>query len=103
MKFGVIKTGGKQYLVQEGKNIKIEKIKGDFNVGSKITFDNVLLTFQDDKVDLGTPTLKTQITGEIVKIDKHDKIEVIRYMPKSRWYKKNGHKQPYFEVKIAAF
>ena len=48
MKFAVIKTGGKQYLVNEGKNIKIEKILGDFSVGSKISCDQVLLTYDGE-------------------------------------------------------
>ncbi len=100
MKFAVVKTGGKQYLVSEGKSIKIEKILGDFKVGDKLTFDEVLMSSDGENATVGTPTLSSKVTGEIVAIDKHDKIDVIRYMPKSRWYKKNGHKQPYFEVKI---
>lgn len=100
MKFAVIKTGGKQYLVNEGKNLKIEKITGDFKVGDKVTFDEVLLTMDGENATVGKPTTGGKVTAEIVAIDKHDKIDVIRYMPKSRWYKKNGHKQPYFEIKI---
>ncbi len=100
MKFAVIKTGGKQYLVNEGKNIKIEKMIGDFSVGSKIDFSDVLLTFSPEAIKVGAPTTGSNVTGEIVAIDRHDKITVLRYMPKSRWAKKNGHKQPYFEVKI---
>lgn len=100
MKFAVLKTGGKQYLVNEGKNIKIEKMIGDFKVGEKITFDQVLMTCDGEKVNVGTPTTGTKVTGELVNIGRHDKVTVLRYMPKSRWAKKNGHKQPYFEVKI---
>jgi large subunit ribosomal protein L21 len=100
MKFAVVKTGGKQYLVSEGKNIKIEKISGDYKVGDKLTFEEVMLSTDGDNLKVGTPTTGAKVTGEIVAIDTHDKVEVVRYMPKSRWYKKNGHKQPYFEVKI---
>jgi large subunit ribosomal protein L21 len=100
MKFAVVKTGGKQYLVNEGKTIKIEKLSGDFAVGSKVTFNDVLMTSDGDSVVIGKPTTGGKVEAEIVAIDTHDKVEVIRYMPKSRWYKKNGHKQPYFEVKI---
>lgn len=100
MKFAVVKTGGKQYVVNEGKSIKIEKLHGDYKVGSTITFQDVLLTSDGETVTVGKPTTGGTVTGEIVAIDKHDKVEVVRYMPKSRWYKKNGHKQPYFEVKI---
>ena len=100
MKFAVVKTGGKQYLVNEGKNIKIEKISGDFQVGSKVTFNEVLLTCDGENVTVGKPTTGGKVEGEIVAIDTHEKVTVLRYMPKSRWAKKNGHKQPYFEVKI---
>lgn len=100
MKFAVVKTGGKQYLVNEGKTIKIEKISGDFSVGSKITFNEVLLSSDGESVNVGKPNTGGKVEAEIVNIGRHDKVEVIRYMPKSRWYKKNGHKQPYFEVKI---
>ena len=100
MKFAIIKTGGKQYIVREGSVLKIEKMIGDFQVGSKINFDEVLATFADDEAILGTPRTGTKVEAEITKIDRHDKVVVLRYMPKSRWAKKNGHKQPYFEVKI---
>jgi len=100
MKFSIIKTGGKQYIVREGQLLKIEKMIGDFSVGSKITFDDVLMTTDGESVKVGTPTTGTKVTAEITNIAKHDKVTVLRYMPKSRWAKKNGHKQPYFEVKI---
>lgn len=100
MKFAVVKTGGKQYLVNEGKSIKIEKLAGEFKVGDKVNFDEVLLASDGENLTVGKPTTGSKVSAEIVAIDTHDKVEVIRYMPKSRWYKKNGHKQPYFEVKI---
>ncbi len=102
MKFAIIKTGGKQYITKVGDTLKIEKIIGDFKVGSKIMLDNVLATFTDNVVDLGKPMLGSKVEAEIIAIDRHDKVTVLRYMPKSRWAKKNGHKQPYFEVKILA-
>ena len=100
MKFAIVKTGGKQYIVREGDTLKIEKLLGDFKVGSKVTLEEVLATFADNKANLGTPTTNSKVTAEITAIDTHDKVTVLRYMPKSRWAKKNGHKQPYFEIKI---
>lgn len=100
MKFAVIKTGGKQYIVNEGKTLKIEKLTGEFTVGQKVNFDEVLMTCDGESVKVGTPTTGTKVSGEITKIGRHDKVTVLRYMPKSRWAKKNGHKQPYFEIKI---
>lgn len=98
MKFAVLKTGGKQYLVHEGMNLKVEKLVQE--VGSKISFDSVLATINESNVILGKPTTGSKIEAEVVANGKHDKKIVLRYMPKSRWAKKNGHKQPFTELKI---
>lgn len=100
MKFAVLKTGGKQYLVHEGATIKIEKLAENLTVGSKVTFDSVLANIEGETVKLGKPTTGSKVEAEIVSIGKHPKITVLRYMPKSRWAKKNGHKQPFSEIKI---
>jgi large subunit ribosomal protein L21 len=102
MKFAVLGTGGKQYIVSEGQTLKIEKLIGDYTVGSKLSFDNVLATFEGDSVSVGKPTTGTKVEAEIVSIGRHPKVTVLRYMPKSRWAKKNGHKQPFFEVKVTS-
>lgn len=99
--FAVILTGGKQYKVAEGSKIKIEKIIGDYKVGDKISFDNVLLVANGDNVKVGAPYVAgSKVEAEIVDIAKHKTVEVVKYMPKSRYFKKNGHRQPYFEVKV---
>lgn len=98
MKFAAIKTGGKQYLVHEGMVLKVEKLIGS-DVGSKISFD-VMATIEGDSVSLGKPTISTKANAEVVSLGRHEKVTVLRYMPKSRWAKKNGHKQPYTEVKF---
>lgn len=98
MKFAAIKTGGKQYLVHEGMTLKVEKLTG-MEVGAKVSFD-VMATIEGDTVNLGKPTLSNKVQGEVVSLGKNDKLIVLRYMPKSRWTKKNGHKQPFTEVKI---
>lgn len=100
--FAVIETGAKQYKVEKDSKIKIEKIKGDYKVGDKLTFANVLLSVQGDEVKIGSPYLDNKVEAEIIKIAHHKKVEVVKYMPKSRYFKKNGHKQPYFEVKVLA-
>jgi len=102
MEFAVIQTGGKQYKVAKGDTLKIEKMKGDFAIGTKITFDKVLLT-SDGKADvIGTPF----VTGGVVEatleeVGRNKTIDVIKYKQKSRYFKKNGHRQPYFKVKIS--
>ena len=101
--FAVIKTGGKQYKVAAGDTLKIEKIDGEFNAGDKVTFDEVLLVAQGDKVSVGTPTVEgATVTAEYVQGGRADKITVIKYKAKSRYFKKRGHRQPFTEVKISA-
>lgn len=100
--FAVIETGGKQYKVAAGDVLKIEKIKGEFKEGDVITFDKVLLV--DNGVDtttVGTPYIDgAKVTGKLEAFGRHPKVTVIKYKAKSRYFKKNGHRQPYFEVKI---
>ena len=92
----VIKTGGKQYYVEEGSVIYVEKLDG--NANDKVTFDEVLML--GDK--LGTPTVKNaKVEGEIVKHGKNKKIKIFTYKPNTTsTRKKQGHRQPYTKVKI---
>ncbi len=101
MEFAVIQTGGKQYKVKSGDLIKIEKITGDHKEGDKIVFDKVLLVDNGKDTTIGTPFIdKAQVTATITKIGRLPKVNVIKYKQKSKYFKKNGHKQPYFQVKI---
>jgi len=103
MTFAVIKTGGKQYKVSEGDSLKIEKIKSDkeFAVGDKVSFEEVLLHDDGKKTQIGTPFLKgMKVSAIIEEIGKAKKVEVIKYKAKSRYFKKRGHQQPFFQVKI---
>ncbi|MEK7463602.1 MAG: 50S ribosomal protein L21 [Patescibacteria group bacterium] len=103
--FAVIQTGGKQYKVKAGDEIKIEKILGDrgstFKEGDKIVFDKVLLVDNGSDTTIGTPFIASaKVTATITKIGRLPKIDVIKYKQKSKYFKKNGHRQPYFQVKI---
>lgn len=101
MEFAVIQTGGKQYKVKAGDEIKIEKILGEHKEGDKVVFDKVLLVDNGSDTTIGTPYIeKAKVTGTITKIGRLAKINVIKYKQKSKYFKKNGHKQPYFQVKI---
>lgn len=101
--FAVIATGGKQYKVSVGDILKIEKIKGEFAEGDKITFTEVLLHETGEATTIGMPTITGKSVEAIfVKADRLPKVNVIKYKAKSRYFKKNGHRQPYFEVKISA-
>lgn len=91
----VIETGGKQYYVEEGTELYVEKL--DAEVGSKVEFDKVLM------VDgaFGNPYLSNaKVTGEVVKHGKDKKIVVFKYVPKNKYRKKQGHRQPYTKVVI---
>jgi large subunit ribosomal protein L21 len=99
--FAVIKTGGKQYKVSKGDSIKIEKIKGDFKVGSKINFDKVMLVDNGKDATIGTPYISgASVEAILEEIGRNKTVEVVKYKQKSRYFKKNGHRQPWFKVKI---
>jgi large subunit ribosomal protein L21 len=99
--FAIIATGGKQYLVEEGATLKIEKIKGEYKVGDAVTFADVLMVDNGQDTTIGDPFIKgAKVMGEIKKIARAKKVVVIKYKAKSNYFKKKGHRQPYFEVKI---
>ncbi len=101
MEFAVIKTGGKQYKVSEGGLVSIEKIKGEFKKGDKVTFDKVLLVDDGKDTTIGTPYITgAKVESEIVEIGRTRKVMVVKYKQKSRYLKRNGHRQPFFKVKI---
>jgi large subunit ribosomal protein L21 len=101
MNFAVIKTGGKQYKVSEGDNIKIEKIKGDFKAGDKIVFDQVLLTDDGKETTVGAPLVKgAKVEATLIEEGRNKKLTVLRYKAKSNRLKINGHKQPNMKIQI---
>jgi len=101
MEFAVIETGGKQYKVSAGETIQIEKLVGEHKEGDKIVFDKVLLVDNGTDTTIGTPFIeKAKVTATITEIGRAPKVTVIKYKQKSRYFKKNGHRQPFFKVKI---
>jgi len=101
MEFAVIKTGGKQYKVSKGDSIKIEKLSDTAQLGDKITFDKVLLVDNGKDTTIGTPYISgAEVGATVEEIGKLPTVTVIHYKQKSRYFKKNGHRQPYFKVKI---
>jgi large subunit ribosomal protein L21 len=102
-KIAIIETGGKQYVVTQDSVLSIEKIKGDVKKGDKITFDKVLLTDDGSDTKVGAPYLDgVKVSGELVAEGRAAKITVIRYRQKSRYFKKKGHRQSFFKVRITA-
>lgn len=99
--FSVIETGGKQYKVSEESIIKIEILKGEFEKGDTVTFDKVLLTDDTKNTVVGAPLVEgAKVTGELMDIARAKKIVAVRYKSKSNYFKKTGHRQQYFQVKI---
>ncbi len=100
MKHAIIQTGGKQYLVAPDSTITIEKLPGNPEVGSEVTFDEVLLVDDGKGTVLGTPMVKSTVKGTVTDAGKAKKVIVVKYKQKSRYHKKRGHRQPYMKVKI---
>ncbi|MCK9344795.1 MAG: 50S ribosomal protein L21 [Candidatus Pacebacteria bacterium] len=103
MNFAVIQTGGKQYKVAAGETLLIEKLPGEPKVGDKIVFDQVLLVNDGSKTLIGAPTVAgAAVHATLAEEGKGKKVVVIRYRNKSRYFKKNGHRQPFMKVTIDA-
>ncbi len=101
MEFAVIQTGGKQYKISKGAVLSIEKIKGEYQKGDKLSFDKVLLVDDGKDTTIGTPYITgAKVNAEIVEIGRARKILVVKYKQKSRYLRRNGHRQPFFKVKI---
>ena len=97
--YAVVSTGGKQYKVQEGEVLRIEKIPG--NVGDTVSFDRVLMIADGDNVNIGQPVLdNVAVDAHIVEQGKAKKILVFKYKRRKRYRRKQGHRQQYTAVKI---
>ena len=97
--YAVIATGGKQYRVEQGDQIKVEKLAG--NPGDKIEFDQVLLLADGEDVSIGTPYLEgSKVIAEVQEQARAKKIEIIKFKRRKHHMKRMGHRQHYTQVKI---
>ena len=97
--YTIIKTGGKQYRVQEGDNIFVEKLASD--VDSEVVFDQVLAVVNDGDVKVGTPVVEgAKVTAKVLEQGKEKKIRIFKYKAKSNYRRRQGHRQPYTKVAI---
>lgn len=95
MKKAIFETGGKQYYVEPGSVIYVEKL--DEEAGKEIVFENVLMA----NGVVGHPYVKgAKITAEVVKHGKQSKILIFKYTPKKKYRKSQGHRQPYTKLEI---
>ena len=100
--YAVIQTGGKQYRVEPGQTVLVEKLEGD--PGAKVVFDDVLLVSAGDggNVSIGKPRVAgAKVTGEIVEQTKGDKLVVFKFRLRKNYVRKNGHRQQLTAVKIS--
>ena len=103
MLFRSIFTGGKQYKVSVGDTLKVEKIDREFKIGDKIIFDKVLLVDNGIDTTIGTPYIENaEVESLFIKEGKRKTIKVVKFKQKSRYLKKNGHRQPFMEIKITS-
>lgn len=97
--YAIIETGGKQYKVQNGDVIYIEKLNAAEE--SSVTFDKVIALYNDKELKIGAPYVKgANVEGKVVKNGKSKKITVFTYRPKKGSKRKMGHRQPYTKVQI---
>jgi large subunit ribosomal protein L21 len=97
--FAVIKTGGKQYRVQQGDVLEVEKL--DIEAGKKVTFDKVLLVENNGEILIGTPyVIKAQVKAVVLERFKNQKVIVFKKKRRKQYKKKTGHRQQLTRVKI---
>ena len=96
--YAIIKTGGKQYRVQENDVLKVEKLNAA--VGETVTFDEVVAVGRD-KLQVGTPFVEgCAVQAEVLEQGKNEKVIIFKYKAKKDYRRKNGHRQPYTLVKV---
>ena len=97
--FAVVETGGKQYRVSPGEELRIERLEG--SKGDTVTFDRVLLVGGEGEARVGTPLVDgAKVTGSVVHQGRHKKILVFKYKKRKRYRIKTGHRQPFTLVRI---
>jgi large subunit ribosomal protein L21 len=97
--YAVIKTGGKQYKVEKGSTLRVEKLDGD--AGTKLSFEEVLLVADGDNVQIGAPVLSgAKVSAEIVAQEKGEKLIVFKFRRRKAYRRKNGHRQQYTAIKV---
>lgn len=97
--YAVIKSGGKQYRVEEGQTLKLEKI--EVPTGESVDFDQVLLVADGDDVKVGAPLVDgAKVSAEVVSHGRGEKVRIIKFRRRKHHMKRQGHRQWFTEVKI---
>ena len=97
--YAIIETGGKQYKVAPGDVIRVEKLSSE--VDSEITLDKILLVENDGELKVGSPVVDgAKVTAKVLSHGRGKKILVFKYKPKKNYRRRQGHRQPYTELRI---
>ena len=97
--YAIIETGGKQYQVEEGQSIFVEKL--NVEEGSKVSFDKVLLVSKDGDIKVGSPLVEgAKVEGTVERHGRGKKVIIFKFKAKKNYRKKKGHRQPFTKVKI---
>lgn len=99
--YAIVETGGKQYIVAVGDQLKVEKMSDDVKVGDTLTLDKVLAIDNGTVAKVGTPYVtSSKVMAKVLDIAKDKKVQVIKYKQKSRYFVKQGHRQTLMKVEI---
>lgn len=97
--YAVVVTGGKQYRVEQGSKVRVEKLSGE--AGSTVTLDQVLMVGDGSDIKVGAPTVDgASVSAEIVGQGRGKKVEIIKFRRRKHHMKRQGHRQAYTELKI---
>ncbi len=97
--YAIVQTGGKQYRLQPGDTVRVESLPGD--EGDLVELEDVRMVSDDGDVTLGTPNIPgAKVTAEILGRGRGKKIIVFKYKAKTRYRRKNGHRQNYTELRV---
>lgn len=97
--YAIVKTGGKQYMVEEGTELKVEKL--DANIGDKVELEVVAVS-NDGSLKLGDDIKSVKVTAEVLESGKDKKVIIFKYKPKKDYRNKRGHRQPFTKIKISS-
>lgn len=98
--YAVIKTGGKQYRVAEGQTLKVEKL--EVEAGASVEFDTVMMIADGEQVTVGAPYIAgARVTATVKSQGRGPKVRIIKFRRRKHYFKTQGHRQSYTELKIA--
>jgi large subunit ribosomal protein L21 len=99
--YAIIRTGGKQYRVQKGDVVRVERLEG--TVGATVTLEDVLLVGGEGEARVGSPRLEgASVVGTVVEQDRDAKVRVFKYKKRKHYRRTRGHRQSYTAVRIDA-